>query len=1420
MPVVHILATDPCATESGLDSATFTVYRDGPTDAALTVRYWVTGSASNGVDYAALSGEVTIPARASSAPITVQPVDDAQVEGGETVAIFLSQPMVWPPPYLVCWPSFAVGHIEDNEQASTNRAPLVQITNPPDGAILPAESDLRLVARASDPDGRVVSVEFFADGRSLGIARPRPIVVEPVPLPGVDGLNANPAVAMDPVLFPDLVPDPAGGVAGIVIGPLDLFFLSWSNVPPGAHVLTAVATDNAGESVRSEPVPIQVLDVPPQTFISIVATDPVATEPNDAAFLDTATFTVHRTGRTDLPLSVFYQIDGTARNGVDYRELSQTVTFLPGARTAEIVVAPRADRLVEGPETVVLTVVPPPCAAIFPPPPECYQVGSDAAARAVINDNDPVNEAPGVEIVRPLGGSVFLAPADVEIVAQARDADGRVVTVEFFEGLNSLGRVTNDWRSVTTNRPLYALKWPAVGPGRYVLTAVATDDDGAHGRSQPVEITVADVTVRPVVSVGAVDAEAAETTAGTVPNPAVFAVKRTGPVDRDLIVHYSVAGTAINGVDYRLLPGEVRIPAGAEAARIVVEPIDDRLVEGTESVGITIEPPVCIAIFPPPPDCYLVGAENQARAALKDNEVANTNLPPRVALVRPEEGGVFNAPALIGLVAAAGDADGWVRHVEFFAGDVRIGVASNTIPIAADGAVIGIDPILPPDQLFRFVWENVPAGAYALRARATDNRGATSWSEPVRVRVVEDFSLPVVTIEATDAYASESAFIIDPLAVNAADGGVIIGPPIVRPDVAIFTIKRDSGTNHDLTVHYRLSGSASNGVDYAALNGLVTIPAGQLRASVVVMPYEDGLVEGTETVVAELVPIACPAIFPPSPACYQVGDPARAVAFIRDNDAKNQPPKVELVRPENEQLFRPGTDVEIVAQVVDPDGYVSEVEFYANGRLIGRDQQIFLVAPPPGQTQRFSMVWSNVPSGLFELTSQATDSGGAIGRSAPVLIKVVEPCLIPVVSVEAYDPVATEQSPLLAIPPDQGRFRVSRTCSTNADLRVRYEISGTASNSVDYRRLEGVVVIPAGAWSADIVVDPIDDQLVEGTETVVVKLGLAPCAEVDPAGLPRGCYSIGALDSALVRLRDNDEALPRVAIVEPGNGDQFRAGANIPIVVQAVDPDGWIGLVEFYANNRKIGEDRIVFIQAPPPGELQRFALTWTNVPAGRYVLTARATDNQGSSAVSGPVTIEVAAAAGLPVVTIFAVDPLAREGTPENPAMFRIRRTGGTNESLTVRFTVRGTASNGVDYARIPTEVTIPAGRQTIRVPIAPVDDRLNERFETVILRLQESALYTLGRAHAAGALILDNDCPRPDTCALPGRDFHLRRGPDGLLCYRVEVSEDLVKWESVGSNALDDDAVHFVDPDAGDWPRRFYRVVPCPDVEVLTED
>ncbi|MDD5522883.1 MAG: DUF2341 domain-containing protein [Kiritimatiellae bacterium] len=86
-----IQATDDSASEMGPDTGTFTVYRPAAaTNAAWIVNYLVEGTASNGVDYTALNGSVTIPAGQTNATITVTPIEDSSLESDETVVVTLT----------------------------------------------------------------------------------------------------------------------------------------------------------------------------------------------------------------------------------------------------------------------------------------------------------------------------------------------------------------------------------------------------------------------------------------------------------------------------------------------------------------------------------------------------------------------------------------------------------------------------------------------------------------------------------------------------------------------------------------------------------------------------------------------------------------------------------------------------------------------------------------------------------------------------------------------------------------------------------------------------------------------------------------------------------------------------------------------------------------------------------------------------------------------------------------------------------------------------------------------------------------------------------------------------------------------------------------------------------------------------------
>ena len=103
-----------------------------------------------------------------------------------------------------------------------------------------------------------------------------------------------------------------------------------------------------------------------------------------------------------------------------------------------------------------------------------------------------------------------------------------------------------------------------------------------------------------------------------------------------------------------------------------------------------------------------------------------------------------------------------------------------------------------------------------------------------------------------------------------------------RSRKAAFQVWRSGPAMMPLKVNYLVGGTASNGVDYVALSGRVTIPAGQLFARIIVHPIDDRAAEwrrvGSNVILSEAVNLT----LRPSKA-YRVGPRQAASVYIRDH---------------------------------------------------------------------------------------------------------------------------------------------------------------------------------------------------------------------------------------------------------------------------------------------------------------------------------------------------------------------------------------------------------------------------------------------------------------------------------------------------------------------------------------------------------
>src|ERR1043166_4371415 len=214
--------------------------------------------------------------------------------------------------------------------------------------------------------------------------------------------------------------------------------------------------------------------------VTVRATDPSATWSGDPG-----AFTLFRYGPTNNTLNVFYRLDGTASNGVDYAQLPYSTAIPAGERASVIPVKPINNGQTNT-ETVTLQLAYPPTM-----PPVNYAIGYPSNATVfILSTNQPgTNIPPVAKILTPTKGATFFAPTDILICADARDPDDFVATVEFFAGTNSLGIRTNCIPCAGPQNP-FCLVWSNAPPGDYALHVLATDTRGATGLSDPILISV------------------------------------------------------------------------------------------------------------------------------------------------------------------------------------------------------------------------------------------------------------------------------------------------------------------------------------------------------------------------------------------------------------------------------------------------------------------------------------------------------------------------------------------------------------------------------------------------------------------------------------------------------------------------------------------------------------------------------------------------------------------------------------------------------------------------------------------------------------------------------------------------------------------------------------------------------------------
>jgi hypothetical protein len=210
------------------------------------------------------------------------------------------------------------------------------------------------------------------------------------------------------------------------------------------------------------------------------------------------------------------------------------------------------------------------------------------------------------------------------------------------------------------------------------------------------------------------------------------------------------------------------------------------------------------------------------------------------------------------------------------------------------------------------------------------------------------------------------------------------------------------------------------------------------------------------------------------------------------------------------------------------------------------------------------------------------------------------------------------------------------------------------------------------------------------------------------------------------------DAPPDIEMTSPEPDSVFLSSAAIPLSASVSDSDGSVAKVQFYNGATLLA----TMTNAP-------FIWAWTNVLPGAYVLHALATDNEGATNVSNPVTINV---------TTNQVIQLSKAHYDVNEsngvAVVTIRRNAGGTANVAV-FTMDGSARAVVDggygsYYTVSNTLTFPSNVTATNISILIVNDLVfrGSRDFTVMLSAPSGG-WSLGYPSTATITITDDDLP-----------------------------------------------------------------------------
>lgn len=1142
--------------DAGTTSLTFTVTSSTAVQGGFTVAFNVNDVTTNGGDYTVVtSSPLTFAGNAGETQtITINAIGDTIVEGDEVLTVVLGTVILVSPvqPASIATGAAGTGTITNDDTTTlTIDSPTV------------TEGDLGTTTLTYT----VTSTQAVEGGFTVAFSGTN------ISASGSDYT----VVTSSPLVFTGT----AGEIQTITVNVIgdtivegdETFTVTLGTVTPFAPVLAgSIATGASGTAT--------ILDDDTATVSIVQLADGV--EGNTST---NGTFRVSQSAVSATDTIVTYTVTGTATAGSDYIALTGTVTIPAGQTFVDIDVPVLNDSIVEGLETVVVTLT----GFVTNDPAITLDTAANSTATVTIVDSDTatftisnatVNEADGTlvfDIVTdtPLDRDFTINVTFTDVTATGgTDYANATQTITFLAGQTSkqVSVAINDDNVVEATESFTAALSAVTASDGYSVdlsdtgTGAVLDNDSAT-------FTINDVTVSE--SSGAF----------------VFTLSTDKALDIDVTITVSFTdGSATGGgVDYESATQQITFLAGETSKQVVVVLNDDSLLEGDETFTATLSSMTPLA-------GRTIDITDIATGTIVDDDTAI------VSIAKITDGVESNSPTdgkfrvslsavsttdtvvnytVSGTATAGTDFTPLTETVTIPAGqvsaDINVGVLNDAIVESAETVVVTLTGFGNPNP--DIVLDSNQANLTATVLITDDDVNTLTISSPTISEGNAGSTNLTFTVTSPTAVAGgfTVAFNVADITTNGSDYTIVTASPLTFSGAAGETQTITINVIGDLVVESDETFSVTLGQINQTSQAVATrVITGASGTGTIVNDDTDTLLISSPTVVEGNAGTTALTFTVTSPSAVQGGF---TVAFSVANITTN------------------GTDYTVITS--------SPLSF----------------AGVAGETQTITI--NVIGDTILEANETLSVTLGAITPVVPVDAADITSGAIGTGTIQNDDTSFVTISKINdgseSNSPSHGKFRVTLSAVSPSDTVVTYSVSGTATSGVgqDYATLSGTVTIPAGQLSADIDVSVLNDSLVEDTETVIVTL-TGFTAHDPQVTLDGNATQL----TATVNISDDDP----LTITSSANAT-IPENTPAPTVVLDVNADPVAGHSVTYSLS---GPDAARFIINPANGEIRFASSPNFEAPADQgadneYHVTVTATaDFSPSRSTSQDVTITV----------------------------------------------------------------------------------------------------------------------------------------------------------------------------------------------------